>query len=326
MLRLSFTQKFALITAAITAIAAPIMVGFLNAPARAQSSQIATQPAQAGQSPAEAPRPQASTTPKFEVVSVKACKADLRPGAGRGGTASGNSPATLREDCATVSELIRQAYVEYASEQGSTFPQLVPIQGGPSWINFERYEIDAKAEGAPGQGMLRGPMLQTILQDRFNLKIHRDSRDVPVYALTVAKGGVKLQPTKESSCVPMDSTPAAPGVQFCGMPRRGDKGLHLIGATMADLCKILSVPEISDRPTIDKTGITGMFDIPLPGPRELRGSASTPADPAAPVASDDSSPFEAMRAALQAFGLNLERAKGGGEFLAIDHVERPSGN
>ena len=88
--------------------------------------------------------------------------------------------------------------------------------------------------------------------------------------------------------------PAAPGVQFCGLPKPGDKGLHLIGATMADLCKILSVPEISDRPTIDKAGITGMFDIQLPGPLELWGGASTPADSAAPSARDDSSPFEAM--------------------------------
>jgi uncharacterized protein (TIGR03435 family) len=169
-------------------------------------------------------------------------------------------------------------------------------------------------------------MLQTILQERFHVTIHRDHRDVPVYALTVAKGGLKLQPAKEGSCVPIDSTPAAPGVQFCGMTRRGDRGLHLIGATMEDLCKILSAPEISDRLTIDKTGITGMFDIPLPGLRELRGGASTSTDPAAPFAVDDSSPFDAIRAAIQSFGLNLERAKGSGEFLVIDHVEKPSGN
>jgi hypothetical protein len=168
--RRSFIQKFARITAMIAAIAAPIMIGFLNAPARAQSSQIAPQPAQAGQSPAEAPRSRPSTTPGFEVVSIKPCKAGL-PGAGRAGAASGSSPAILRENCVTVSDLIRQAYVEYGSGQGSTFPQLVPIQGGPNWINSERYEIDAKAEGAPGQGMLRGPMLQALLQDRFNLKM-----------------------------------------------------------------------------------------------------------------------------------------------------------
>lgn len=315
MIRLNFTPKLTLITAAIIAVAVPVMISLLNAPARAQSSQIAPQP-----------RPQPSTTPSFEVVSIKPCKTDPSPRGGRAGGASGNSPAILRENCATVSELIRQAYLEYASGRGSTFPQLIPIQGGPNWINSERYEIDAKAEGAPGQGMLRGPMLQTLLQDRFHLKIHRDSREVPVYALTIAKGGVKLQPTKEGSCVPWGSTPPAPGVQFCGMPKRGDKGLHLIGATMVDLCKILSAPEVSDRPTIDKTGLTGMFDIPLPSPGELRGGALTPADPAAPVAVDDPSSFEAIRTAIQTFGLNLERAKGGGEFLVIDHVERPSGN
>jgi uncharacterized protein (TIGR03435 family) len=232
----------------------------------------------------------------------------------------------LRENCATVSDLIRQAYVEYASGRGSIFPQMVPIQGGPNWIDSERYEIDAKAEGAPGQGILRGPMLQALLQERFNLKIHRETRDVPVYALTVAKGGIKLEPSNPGSCVPWDSTPPAPGVQFCGQPKPGVPGFHLIGATMADLCKILSVPEISDRPTIDKTGLTGRFDISLPSIRELRAGASTTSDPAAPVVVDDSSPFEGMRGALQRFGLILERAKGGGALLVIDHVERPSGN
>lgn len=325
MLRLSFTQKLGLITGSLTVVA-PIMVGILNGPAQAQSSQIATQPVRSAQAAAETPGPQLSSTPKFEVASIKPCKANFVPRAGRAGGASGSSPALLREDCATVSELIRQAYVEYASGRGSFSPQLTPIQGGPNWINDERYEIDAKAEGAPGQGMLRGPMLQTLLQDRFNLKIHHANREVPVYALTVAKGGAKLQPTKEGSCVPWDSAPAAPGVQFCGLPKRGDKGLHLIGATMADLCKILSVPEISDRPTIDKTGITGTFDIQLPGPRDLRGGASAATDPAARSAMDDPSPFEAMRTAIKPFGLNLERAKGGGEFLVIDHVERPSEN
>jgi uncharacterized protein (TIGR03435 family) len=95
----------------------------------------------------------------------------------------------------------------------------------------------------------------------------------------------------------------------------------LIGATMADLCKVLSTPEISDRPTIDKTGLAGMYDIQLPGPGELRGpgAGGTASDP-----SSDS--FDAIRAAVEKLGLKLERAKGPGEFLVIDHVERPSEN
>ncbi len=74
---------------------------------------------------------------------------------------------------------------------------------------------------------------------------------------------------------------------------------------MADLCRILSVPEISGRQTVDKTGLTGMFDIRLPGP---------------------GNPFDQMRGAVEKLGLNLEPAKARTEFLFIDRIERPSEN
>jgi uncharacterized protein (TIGR03435 family) len=143
----------------------------------------------------------------------------------------------------------------------------------------------------------------------------------------VAKGGPKLQATKDGSCVPVDYTLPTPYPQFCGTPKRGSPGLLLIGATMADLCRILSTPEISDRPTVDKTGLTGMFDIQVPGPGELRGGGSPKAGDGIPAAVDPSgSSFDSLRDAVQKLGLNLERTKGPGEFLVIERVERPSEN
>jgi uncharacterized protein (TIGR03435 family) len=166
-------------------------------------------------------------------------------------------------------------------------------------------------------------MLQALLNQRFKLKIHSESKQVPVYALSVAKGGSKFQRTKEGNCVPFDTSLSPPYPQFCGQPKRGDPGLHLIGATMSDLCKILSAPEISDRPVIDKTGLSGMFDIQLPAIGELRGAAgNVPIDPAPP----DDSPFDGMRAALEKLGLSLAPAKGPGKLLVIDRVERPTDN
>ena len=256
--------------------------------------------------------------PRFEVVSVKPCHPGGRP-PGRSGGAGAFSPGTLRLSCVTVSDLIQSAYVDYAKGQQAINFVPVPIKGGPSRMNTDRYEIDAKAEGAPGYAMMKGPMLQAILEDRFKLKIHREEREVPVYALTVAKDGPKLQRSKEGSCVPLDYSLPTPYPQFCGQPKRGDRGLHLIGATMADLCAILSAPEISDRPIIDKTGIVGMFDIQLPGPGQFRGSGAVPTDPLA-----DS--FDAIRAAVETLGLKLERAKGAATDLVIDHLERPSEN
>jgi uncharacterized protein (TIGR03435 family) len=252
----------------------------------------------------------------FDVASVKPCKSE----GGRSGSRDAASPGRLRENCVTVMNLIRQAYVEYAGGR-QNFLSSVPIEGGPAWIDSDFYEIDATAEGAPGFAVMRGPMLQSLLEERFQLKIHRASREVPVYALTVAKSGPKLQPSNPGSCVPLDYSLPTPYPQFCGMPKRGDPGLHLIGATMADLCKILSAIPGLDRQIVDKTGIDGMF-AGSAGRREIMPGSS---DPAA-AAADPSSALEAIEAALQKLGLNLERAKGSAEFLVIDHVERPSEN
>jgi uncharacterized protein (TIGR03435 family) len=243
----------------------------------------------------------------------------------------------LIEHCVTVSDLIRQAYVDYADGRQNG-PSWVPIEGGPAWIHSDRmsdsnrYTIEAKAEGTPDQATMKGPMLQALLADRFKLKIRRESREIPIYELTLAKGGPKLVRSKEGSCVPLDYSLPTPYPQFCGMPKRGGTGLQLIGATMADLSKVLSAPEISDRPTVDKTGITGMFDIQLPAPGELTGrgagdaGVSRPNDPTPAAADPSFSPFEALRTAVEKLGLTLVRAKGSGERLVIDRVERPSEN
>jgi uncharacterized protein (TIGR03435 family) len=260
------------------------------------------------QSPAD------TATSKFEVASIKPCKAD-QVGA-RGGGGGGSSADRLNLNCQTVRRIIEMAY------SPRTSPSSVPIDGGPAWIDSDGYTIEAKAEGNPGQAMMAGPMLQTLLEDRFKLKIHRESREIPVYALTLAKGGLHLRPSEPGSCVPVDYALPAPHPQFCGTPKRGDPGFHLIGATMADLCWVLSAPEISDRKTIDQTGITGMFDIQLLGPGELNRAAHDGDSPGG----TGTDYFAALREAVQKLGLNLERAKGSGEFIVIDRVERPSEN
>ena len=81
------------------------------------------------------------------------------------------------------------------------------VVGGPGWMQSERYEIDAKADGNASRDQMF-LMLQSLLEDRFQLKIHRETRDLPVYALVAAKGGLKLPPPKEGGCV--DSAADAP--------------------------------------------------------------------------------------------------------------------
>ena len=289
--KLSWGKKLLLAGLAMLAVGAPTIVGVLTAPSiRAQS-----------------PTPPAEPRPKFEVASVKPCK----PEAGFSHAFSvlpdggASIPDRVSLNCVTLSELIRQAYVVHGSGHlNGNELATVPIEGGPQWINSDGYQIDAKAEDAPGQDMLQGPAMQGLLEERFRLKIRHEIREVPVYALTVAKGGPKLEPSKDG-CRPLELS----RFQWClGQPIRGGDSFRLMGVTMTDLSKFLSLSERSDRPTIDETGITGRFNVPLPGrPSEVQA-------------------LEPLRAALQALGLDLQPAMGPSDLLVIDSVDRPLDN
>lgn len=193
------------------------------------------------------------------------------------------------------------------------------VTGGPGWIDSDRYNIDAKAEGPPSFNpeyvTLQSRRLQTLLRDRFNLTIHRERKELPVYELTVAKKGPKL---KTSNCLqrePGDFT-IAPG-KYCGLigGSMASGRLQASGTTMANLANYLS--SMLSRTVVDKTGITGEFDLQL---------AFTPGlQPADGVGVADLGPdfFTALQEQL---GLKLESAKGPVEILVVDRVERPSEN
>jgi uncharacterized protein (TIGR03435 family) len=317
-LKLNLAKIAALALAGTAALAIPILMGILNAPG------IHAQP---------------SPRPKFEVASVKPCKpADAPPAGGgrKGAGASGNDPGRLSLTCQPVERLIQTAYVRFADGKPRGFPGTLtprqmnqPIEGIPGWATSELYTIDAKPESPQTMEMLRGPMLQTLLEDRFKLKLRRDTRDVPVYAMVVAKGGAKLQPTK--GCTTPDFTngpppPPAPGEHVCGpFGPAADGGIVTYGQTLAGLCMQFSVA--LDRDVVDRTGITGQFDMHLEilegelFPFDRRNASAT--DAAAPVPSD---PLIAFRAAIQKLGLRLEESKAPAGFIVVEHVERPSEN
>jgi uncharacterized protein (TIGR03435 family) len=180
--------------------------------------------------------------------------------------------------------------------------------------------------------MMHGPILQTLLEDRFRLETHRDIKDVPVYALVVGKSGPKLIGTKKESCRSLDFTKDPPPPQpvqppFCGvfLPGSNTGETKTFGQTLAGLCRQFSVA--LDRDVVDRTGIAGKFDIDL----ELSGDELFPfargnsaGDASAPAVPAD--PLTAIMAAVQKLGLKLEPAKASAEFIVIDHVERPSAN
>ena len=254
---------------------------------------------------------QPAAAPRFEVASI-------RSGCTRGGS---SSPGRLTLDCMSAKGLITRAYDLYA--HGPFVIHLfTPIEGGPDWINSEFYDINAKAEANASVDAMNGPMLQALLEERFHLKIRRETREIPGFALTVARGGPKLQPFVEGTCVPFvtDST-LPPGKHFCDrawLTGGSNVTIHFPGASMQTLAQDLSYRV--GRPVVDKTAIEGLHDFRL----EFAPDESTPTlHPS--TASSDAGPsiFTALQEQLR---LRLEPAKEPGEFLIIEHIERPTEN
>jgi len=262
-----------------------------------------------------------AATPKFEVASVKPCKADTGSGV-RTGNFNGSSPGRLIANCMPLKALIQQAYLIFANGRYQFVNFLaVPVEGAPDWVQSARYTIEAKAEGPQTEEMTKGPMLQALLEDRFQLKTHRETREVPVYELTVAKGGPKLQPF-DGSCTPVDfaktpqlpTPPKAPGECRNVFGTSGPNSTsYYRGISVDDFATHRLGVGTVGRPVINKTGITGRFDIHL----EFTPDRNADKPDAGP------SIFTALQEQL---GLKLIPAKGPGEFLVIDHVERPSEN
>ena len=204
----------------------------------------------------------------------------------------------------TLKMLIMRAYRVHSFQVG----------GGPDWIHTLRWDIRAKAEGEEGrmQSAQFEEMLRALLEDRFQLKVNHETREMPVYTLLVAKNGPKLNL----------STGASRGVQM----RPGT--LTFTKSTTATLAAQLSL--LTGRVVIDKTGLEGDYDFELRWAQEP-GQGSPDAFGLSAVASDTPPPVDAngpsiFTALQEQLGLRLESQKGPVEMLVIDRVERASEN
>ena len=198
------------------------------------------------------------------------------------------------------------------------------ILGVPNWAKTDRFDVEAKvsSDDAPKLAHLtreqRRFMLQSLLAERFNLKYHHETRELPVYTLMVAKGGARLKdavvPEGEKQSGKMRS-----GVRMNG---RGDfEGMN---ANMDVLCHVLSEqPELSHT-IIDKTGLTGGYDFHL----QWTPADSAPAGPDGNSASSesDSNKPSLFTALQEQLGLKLQLQKGPVDVIVIDHIDKPSPN
>ena len=298
---LSGPRKAALAIVGLVALTGPVAVGVLIAPV--SRAQIAP-----------------ANTPQFEVASIKPCSQPLN------GPAPHSSPGRLATDCVELLNLIGNAYNAYADGHINPNSEPAPIRGGPSWLRSASYEINAKAEGNASVTMMLGPMMQRLLEDRFQLKIRRETSEGPVYFLTVTRGGAKLHPFTEGSCTPwsVPPPPLQPGTKYCGNMINGiSSSVEALGSTLEGFCRTLRI--LLDRPVIDKTGIKGRFDIRVKFPREgttLDGLRLN----GPPQAADPIGPSSIFAALQEELGLKLESGRGPVETLVIDRIERPSEN
>ena len=256
--------------------------------------------------------------PQVEVAAIRRSA----PGAGDLGNIH-ISPGRFETHNMTVRKLMYIAYKVKADR----------ILGGPGWLSSDTYDINATAEDMTGNNFPL--MLQTLLEERFGLKLHPEIKEAPVYDLALAKDGPKIQPTKPGTCVPLDLSkdrPAQlPNQQRCSTWLNTRAGYRNgIGISMTDpvgvgfqsLTGQLSL--VLNKSVIDKTGLPGLYDVHLEWtPEEV--TANQPADAAQPAPTADTPPsiFVAVREQL---GLELKPSRGPVTVLVIDSIEKPSEN
>jgi uncharacterized protein (TIGR03435 family) len=174
------------------------------------------------------------------------------------------------------------------------------VAGGPAWAWSEFYDVQARAEGEADLHQIR-LMLQTLLADRFQLRLHRETRMMAGYVLGVDKGGPKLPPARTD--VPLNDQSIA-GI-------RGG-GLQSFGSPIKSLA--ISLGMQLGKPVIDETKIEGSYDFRLRFDDSNLTSAGAPSE------------FGSVFSAVHEIGLKLEAQQIPIEVLVIDSVERPSEN
>jgi uncharacterized protein (TIGR03435 family) len=199
-------------------------------------------------------------------------------------------------------------------------------------MNSDRYDISAKMAETPVPGrdamMLQRRRLQLLLQDRFKLAVHHETRELPVYELTVLKGGPKLTAAMCTEPDPKNPGPA-PGktiMDYCGSSGFFKGRFEATTATAGDLAKALA--NLLGRTVVDKTGIKGTFHVVLTFATDdstgrLPGA---PADTDIPPPAAGDAPPDIFTAIQEQLGLKLKSGQGPVDVIVIDHAEKPSEN
>jgi uncharacterized protein (TIGR03435 family) len=263
---------------------------------------------------------------KFEVVSVK----QLAGAGGRGAPGSGATtgpcigggpqvhPGRFAVNGKSVYYLITAAY-----GMGPCLATSDRISGGPGWMKSDLWSIDTVIpEAAPvyteqqfnnGNAPKLQAMLRNLLADRFKLRLHNETRDLPVYVLTVARNGPRLKPWTEEG-----ARSIAPGAESGRSFMAAPGTIESARASMTDLARQLSM--VAGRTVLDRTGLTGDYYYAFQFAPLNAGFLQAPANP-------DSSLRPSLFTVLEEqLGLKLESSRGPVEIIVIDNIEKPAPN
>ena len=268
---------------------------------------------------------QPADTPSFEAASVKPNKSGDRR------TAMIFQPGgRLNASNVTLQMLISTAY-------GT--PQPLPnfqIVGGPDWIDDDRFDVVAKASGdiQPGPDGPLPLMVRTLLKERFGLVAHTETRDLPVYALVMARSDRKTGSQLKSAAVDCAAIMArGRGGQPPPLPAPGERppcGIRLtpgdmVGGGISIAQFAFAISRYVNRPVLNRTGLAGNFDFDLQWTPEVMPPAGPPGPPGAPAppAIDPNGP-SIFTAVQEQLGLKLESTKGPVDVVVIDRAEHPT--
>jgi uncharacterized protein (TIGR03435 family) len=263
-----------------------------------------------------APPANASPAPSFDAATIKPIPPDSRPT--RGWVGVQIQPDGIEFAWQTLPELLCYAY----GYKDLRFDG--QVTGLPDWAKAQRYDVVAKMSATDVTGLqklskdeqeqLREAMLQSLLAERFSLSLHRGTKQIPVYEMVVAKGGIKM---KDAAT---DPTPPQLGKGEDGKPLstlRWSKDTTLMQAySMTSLANLLSMPAaFVGRPVLDKTGLASTYNFTLDwsiySARAAAGNSPT----------DDAT---SIFAALGNIGLKLQPATEDIQTVVVDHVDKPS--
>ena len=270
--------------------------------------------------------------PSFEVATIKPASSQPRP--------SSASPAEVRISDVTVRNLIEQAYgIPWTSAENER------VLGGPAWLDTNRYDIAARIPGDLAEARQKlsrdqqkqqiSLMLQSLLAERFHLKLHFETRVLTVYALVVAKPNSHLvesthrtdqseSAARESAVpVPLPSKPEDLRHGILVLYKGQSAQMTARQASMDDLVRwFAGYSEVGGRPVVNQTGLSGLYDFTLRWTRQSLAAAPQPGS--SDAAGSEAPPL--FTALPDQLGLRLKRTKAPVEVVLIDHADPPTDN